>query len=150
MKAVQLKVRTFIREQRKSHKRVTGQQVTEFLIHEKLLFVPVDAEGILQPIELLWAHVKGRVGRQYNSEMTLHFMYEHLMHEFQLVEESRHEAVQKYIDKCSRVAEKMYQDMDDDDSVCSHVIRVIFTKNMTKISKIRDIFNQSVSNMKGS
>ena len=34
--------------------------------------------------------------------------------------------------------------------VCGHVIRVVFTKNMTKISKIRNIFNQSVSNMKRS
>ena len=37
------------------------------------------------------------------------------MREFQLVEESGHEAVQKYIDKCTGVAEKMYQEMDDDD-----------------------------------
>ena len=114
-KVVQLKVRTFFREQRKSCKRVTGQQVTVFLIHEKLLFVPVDAEGVLQPIELLWAHVKGHVGWQYNNEMTLQIMYEHWMHEFQLVEESGHEAVQKYIDKCTGVAKKMYQEMDDDD-----------------------------------
>ena len=37
------------------------------------------------------------------------------MREFQLVEESGHEAVQKYIDKCTGVTEKMYQEMDDDD-----------------------------------
>ena len=81
--------------------------------HE-VLFTP-RYHSDLQPIELLWAHVKGRVGRQYNNETTLQIVYERLMHEFQLVEESGHEAVQKYIDKCTGVAEKMYQEMDDDD-----------------------------------
>ena len=118
-KAVQLKVRTFVREQRKSRKRVTGRQVTEIVRlaeehgHEVLFTPPYHSD--LQPIELLWARVKGRVGRQYNNETTLQIVYERLMREFQLVEESGHEAVQKYIDKCTGVAEKMYQEMDDDD-----------------------------------
>ena len=81
--------------------------------HEVLFTPPYHSD--LQPIELLWARVKGRVGRQYNNETTLQIVYERLMREFQLVEESGHEAVQKYIDKCTGVAEKMYQEMDDDD-----------------------------------
>jgi transposase len=42
----------------------------------------------LQPIELVWALIKGNVGRQYSNQTTLDIVYERLMHEFNKLEDT--------------------------------------------------------------
>jgi transposase len=44
----------------------------------------------LQPIELVWALVKGNVGGQYSNHTTLDIVYERLMHEFNQLEDKGH------------------------------------------------------------
>jgi transposase len=44
----------------------------------------------LHPIELVWALVKGNVGRHYSNQTTLDLVYEHLMHEFNQLEDNGH------------------------------------------------------------
>jgi hypothetical protein len=55
----------------------------------------------LQPMELVWALIKGNVGRQYNENTTLTLVYERLMAEFQRLEQSGHESVAGMIEKCA-------------------------------------------------
>ena len=81
----------------------------------KVLFTP-PYHSDLQPIELLWALVKGRVGRQHNNETTLQLVYERLMAEFQAVERDGHSSVQGMIDKCAKVAKRFYDEMDIDEA----------------------------------
>jgi hypothetical protein len=39
-------------------------------------------------MELVWARVKGNVGRQYSDQTTLDLIYECLLHEFNQLEDS--------------------------------------------------------------
>lgn len=82
----------------------------------KVLFTPPYHSDI-QPIELVWALVKGNVGRQYNSDTTLSLVYARLMEEFKKLEESGHSSVGKMIAKCADLAHHMYQDgLEEDDA----------------------------------
>lgn len=69
----------------------------------------------LQPIELVWAMVKGGVGRQYNNETTLELVYQRLLKEFDRLLVSGHDAVDGMIKKCASISWKFYQEMDEDD-----------------------------------
>ena len=66
----------------------------------------------LQPIELVWALVKGAVGRQYTNETTLELVYQRLLAKFKKLELSGHDSIQGMIDKCSKLVEKFYSEMD--------------------------------------
>jgi hypothetical protein len=55
-----------------------------------VLFTPATYHSDLQPIELVWALVKGNVGRQYSNGTTLDMVYERLMHEFNQLEDRGH------------------------------------------------------------
>jgi hypothetical protein len=67
-----------------------------------ILFTPA-YHSDLQPIELVWARVKGNVGRQYSNQSTLDLVYERLMHEFNVLEEdSGHASINgSMIEKCT-------------------------------------------------
>jgi transposase len=54
-----------------------------------VLFTPAYHSN-LQPIELVWALVKGNVGWQYSNQTTLDMVYGRLMHEFNKLEDSGH------------------------------------------------------------
>jgi transposase len=54
-----------------------------------VLFTPA-YHSDLQPIELVWALVKGNVGRQYSNGTTLNMVYERLLHEFNQLEDRGH------------------------------------------------------------
>jgi hypothetical protein len=74
-----------------------------------------------QPIELVWALIKGNVGRQYNNETTLKIVHDRLMHEFDELEASGHDSVAGMIEKCARVAKVFYdrQQEEEGDEVVS-------------------------------
>lgn len=93
----------------------------------KLLFTP-PYHSDLQPIELTWARVKGNVGRQYSVGSTLKIVHTRLMKEFEVLEQTGQEAIEKMIEKCAKIAKKFYDEMpreeadndddgDDDDSI---------------------------------
>ena len=75
----------------------------------RVLFTP-PYHSDLQPIELVWALVKGNVGCQYNAQTTLSLVYERLMAEFAKLEESGHHSIGKMVDKCAAVAQTMYDE----------------------------------------
>ena len=81
----------------------------------KVLFTP-PYHSDLQPIELVWARVKGNVGRQYSNESTLDLVYQRLLAEFQSLSVA-HNSVHGMIEKCTRVAEKFYNEIEEDDAV---------------------------------
>jgi hypothetical protein len=69
----------------------------------------------LQPIELVWALIKGNVGRQYDINTTLTIVYNRLMREFQKLQQSGHESINGMIEKCATVAKKFYDKMDEEE-----------------------------------
>jgi hypothetical protein len=58
----------------------------------------------LQPIELVWVRVKGNVVQQYSNQSTLDLVYECLMHEFNVLEDSGHHSINGMIEKCASLA----------------------------------------------
>jgi len=64
----------------------------------------------------LWARVKGNVGRQYSNESTLDLVYQRLLAEFESLSVA-HNSVHGMIEKCTRVAEKFYNEIEEDDAV---------------------------------
>jgi transposase len=63
-----------------------------------VLFTPA-YHSDLQPIELVWALVKGNVGRQYSDQTTLDMVYERLMHEFNVLEDKGHHFINGMIEQ---------------------------------------------------
>jgi hypothetical protein len=81
-----------------------------------VLFTPA-YHSDLQPIELVWALVKGNVGRQYSNETTLDIVYQRLMHEFNQLEDSGHHSIKGMIEKCATLAWKFYGEMGAEDEI---------------------------------
>ena len=81
--------------------------------HQVLFTPPYHSD--FQPIELVWALIKGNVGRQYNTNTTLDIVHNRLMDEFRKLEESGQESIRKMIEKCAGIARKFYDEMDQDD-----------------------------------
>lgn len=82
--------------------------------HELLLTPPYHSD--LQPIELVWALVKGTVGRQYDNETTLELVHERLKTEFDKLLTSGHNSVAGMIDKCAKTSWKFFQEMEEDNA----------------------------------
>jgi transposase len=80
----------------------------------KVLFTP-PYHSDLQPIELVWARIKGNIGRQYNNESTLELVYQHLLAEFESLSVA-HDSVGGMIEKCATVAEKFHNEIPADDA----------------------------------
>jgi hypothetical protein len=71
----------------------------------------------LQPIELVWALVKGNVGRQYSNQTTLEIVYDQLMHEFNQLEESGHRSISGMIEKCAGLALQFHGEIEAEDAI---------------------------------
>jgi hypothetical protein len=99
MSAVELKqfVRSYIAKNKKA----------EIIVWQSLVdtksFSPPPYYSDLQPIELAWAYVKGKVGQQYSIDITLQMVYNRLNKVFKELEDD-HKAVLRMIDKCSKTA----------------------------------------------
>jgi hypothetical protein len=82
-----------------------------------VLFTPA-YHSDLQPIELVWALlVKGNVGRQYSNQTTLDMVYEHLMHEFNQLEDKGHRSINGLIEKCAALVLQFHGEMDAEDEM---------------------------------
>ena len=69
----------------------------------------------LQPIEYVWAQVKGKVGRQYDDNTTLSIFYQRLKKEFEELQVNGSELIGRMINKSSSLAKEIYDKMDQDD-----------------------------------
>jgi hypothetical protein len=74
----------------------------------RVLFTPPYHSDI-QPIELLWARIKGEVGRQYSNSSTLAQVYIRLVASFDKVMREGHEGVDGMIRKAAKIAEEFYK-----------------------------------------
>jgi hypothetical protein len=81
-----------------------------------VLFTPA-YNSDLQPIELVWARVKGNVGRQYSNQSTLDLVYEHLMHEFNVLENSGHHSINGMMEKCASLAAQFRAEIEEEDAI---------------------------------
>jgi hypothetical protein len=81
-----------------------------------ILFTPA-YHSDLQPIELVWALVKGNVGRQYSSGTTLDMVYERLMHEFNQLEDRGHRSINGMIEKCASLAAQFHGEIEQEDQL---------------------------------
>jgi hypothetical protein len=68
-----------------------------------------------QPIEIVWALIKGNVGRQYDINTSLTIIYNHLMHEFDSLLETGHASIGGMIEKCASIAWTFYDEMDQEE-----------------------------------
>jgi transposase len=80
----------------------------------KVLFTP-PYHSDLQPIELVWACVKGNVGRQFNNESTLGLVYQCLLAEFESLSVA-HDSIGGMIEKCAAVAEMFHNEIPADEA----------------------------------
>jgi hypothetical protein len=81
-----------------------------------VLFTPA-YHSDLQPVELVWALVKGNVGRQYSNKTTLDMVYEHLMHEFNQLEDRGHRSINGMIEKCAALALQFHGEIEQEDQL---------------------------------
>ena len=75
----------------------------------KVLFTP-PYHSDLQPIELVWALVKGNVGRQYSVGTTLELVNQRLEAEFKKLEISGQSTIGRMIEGCASLAAKMHEE----------------------------------------
>ena len=102
-------VRKFIAE----HEKKEIEKVVENTPHE-VVFTPAYHYD-LQPIELVWALVKGNIGRQYIRHQTFTNVYNLLVEEFKKLETTGHEVIGKMIDKTTNLAMEMHCNLELDD-----------------------------------
>jgi adenylosuccinate synthase len=81
-----------------------------------VLFAPA-YHSDLQPIELVWALVKGYVGCQYSNGTTFDMVYARLMHEFNQLEDRGHRSINGMIEKCAALALQFHGEMDAEDEI---------------------------------
>ena len=82
--------------------------------HELLLTPPYHSD--LQPIKLVWALIKGAVGRQYDNDTTLDAVYNRLMEQFNNLQTNGHKKIEGLIEKCAKISLKFYEEMDNDNN----------------------------------
>ena len=76
----------------------------------------------LQPIELVWAHIKGNIGRQYSVDTTLQIVLQRLETQFHRLYTNGSPPVVRMIKSCALRAQKLLDDiimdeqMEDDDT----------------------------------
>ena len=80
--------------------------------HQVVLTPPYHSD--FQPIELVWALVKGNVGRQYSTNSTLEIVYQRLENEFTKLEKEGSKTVAGMIEKCAKIAKTFYDERDAD------------------------------------
>ena len=78
----------------------------------KVVFTPPHHSD-LQPIELLWAKLKGNIGRKYDSNTTMAVLKERLDEEFDLAC-TWNESIEGFIHKTRRLARKFYTEAMED------------------------------------
>ena len=103
-----VQLRSMARQWIKEHEKIAIVKIAEEAGHTVLLTPPYHSD--LQPIELVWAYIKGNIGRKYNSETTLEVVHNHLIEEFARLEHNGHASVGKMIEKCARKGAEMYQE----------------------------------------
>lgn len=88
-------------------------QVAEAHGHRVVFTAPYHSD--LQPIELVWALIKGNVGRQYSLGTSLDMVHERLMAEFAKLEESGHDSVNGMIEKCANLTNNLYLEIQNEE-----------------------------------
>jgi transposase len=68
-----------------------------------VLFIP-PYHNDLQPMEYVWALIKGNIDRQFSVNSTLEIVYRQLLKEFDNLLKSRHDFIHGMIEKCMKLA----------------------------------------------
>lgn len=77
---------------------------------QKIKFTP-PYYSVLQPIELVWAEVKGQVGRLYSSNTTLLDVKNRLMNQFERLQiEERKQLLQKIVAHADKYVDKYLEE----------------------------------------
>jgi transposase len=103
-----VQLRNMAREWIKKNEKIAIVKAAEEAGHKVLLTPPYHSD--LQPIELVWALIKGNVGRMYAQGDSLQTVHKRLKEEFTKLEKEGHESVGKMIEKCARKGEELYQE----------------------------------------
>ena len=85
----------------------------EALGHEVLMTPPYHSD--LQPIELLWAKLKGNIGRKYSKDTTMTVLKQRLDEEFNK-SVTWHQSVEGFIAKAAEIGQKFLQDAQQEEN----------------------------------
>ena len=80
----------------------------------KVLFTP-PYHSDLQPIELLWAKLKGNIGRKYSKDTTMTVLKQRLDEEFNK-SVTWHQSVEGFIAKAAEIGQRFLQDAEQEDN----------------------------------
>jgi hypothetical protein len=111
-----LMLKAMVREYIKTHEKPEIVRAAEAEGHEVLFTPPHHSD--FQPIEYLWACVKGRVARKYTTRgtVTLQQMAEKIRHEFWVMEQPAGQlSIMKMIQKSATTADSFRADMENED-----------------------------------
>ncbi len=103
-----LQLRNMARQWINENEKIAIVMTAEEAGHKVLLTPPYHSD--LQPIELVWALIKGNVGRKYSTETTLSMVHNPLMAEFGRLQDQGQQSTGKTIEKCAERAAAMYKE----------------------------------------
>ena len=104
-----------LKEKARQHIKMNERKLVERMAEEKghkVLFTPPYYSD-LQPIEYVWAFVKGNVGRQYSINTSLQEVYERLENEFAKLS-TKGDLIASMIKHCKRNASKLWSELEDE------------------------------------
>ena len=101
------------KERIKATQKIWAEEIGMAYGHKVLFTPPYHSD--LQPIELLWALLKGKVGCQYSEGTTLEMVLERLENAFADTTQNRHKTIGKMITTCTKVAQKFWDEREAED-----------------------------------
>ena len=109
-----LELREMAKDWIKTNEKPAIVKAAEALCHRVLFTPPYHSD--LQPIELVWALIKGNIGREYKKGTSLEIVHQRLLQQFKKLDEpSPRESVQKMIENCAATAKTMYEEIQEED-----------------------------------
>ena len=104
-----LQLKEIIKEHIKTNIKIEIVRTAELMGHKVLLTPPYHSD--FQPIELVWAHVKGNVGRKYSNGTTMAMVKRSLDKEFYDLDLKGHDLIHSQIECSARIARGFYNEM---------------------------------------
>jgi hypothetical protein len=108
-----LELKRMVKDYIAANEKIEIVQLAELEGHRVELTPPYHSD--FRPIEIVWALIKGNIGRQYDINTTLTIVYNQLMREFDKLLEAGHASIGGMIQKCAAIARMFYDEMDQEE-----------------------------------
>ena len=112
--ATAVELKSMVKGYVQRYEKMEVERLAEEKGHEILFTPPYHSD--LHPIELLWAFIKGNIGRLYDANTTLNIVHKRLLIQFSTVLLSGSQSIEGMIEKCALTGLGFYKEMDDEDA----------------------------------